>query len=110
MWAFPIHRYPAEMAGDLEPEPLCSIGVSSWSARGAEAGFDMIASVTQRSRWRPLPGASGEGFGQERSGSAKTRSQCLLLQWDARELSLHEIELVCDYREVRARLIEIIQY
>jgi len=46
LWAFPIHRYPAEMAGDMEPEPLCSIGVSSWSARGAEAAFDMIVSVT----------------------------------------------------------------
>jgi len=33
-----------------------------------------------------------------------------LQQWDARELSLHEIEFVCDHREVRARLIEIMQY
>ena len=30
----------------MEPAPLCSIGVSSWSARGAEAGFDVIASGT----------------------------------------------------------------
>jgi len=74
LWAFPIHRYPAEMAGDMEPEPLCSIGVSSWSARGAEAGFDMIASVTPAvtTSGGPLPAASGEGFGQERSASVKT--------------------------------------
>ena len=30
--------------GDMDTAPLCSIGVSSWSDRGAEAAFDMIAS------------------------------------------------------------------
>ena len=42
----PDPRYPAEM----DTAPLCSIGVSSWSDRDAEAAFDMIASGTQRSR------------------------------------------------------------
>ena len=32
--------------GDMDTAPLCSIGVSSWSDRGAEAAFDMIASRT----------------------------------------------------------------
>ena len=71
---------------------------------GGRVRYDCQCDPSGHDRWRPLPGASGEGFGQERSGSAKTRSQCLLLQWDARELSLHEIEFVCDHREVRARL------
>ena len=30
----------------MDTAPLCSIGVSSWSDRGAEAAFDMIASGT----------------------------------------------------------------
>lgn len=33
-------------AGDMDTGPLCSIGVSSWSDRGAEAAFDIIASGT----------------------------------------------------------------
>ena len=98
------------MAGDLEPEPLCSIGVSSWSARGAEAGFDVIASGTQRSRqWRPSTQEDAVGGLQPTSQRRQSRSQ-LLLQQDTRELGLHEIEFVSDQCEVGARLIEMTQF
>jgi len=72
--------------------------VSSWSARGAEAGFDVIAGGT--------PAVTTVVALHPTSQRRQSQSQ-LLLQQDTRELSLHEIESVSDHREVGVRLIEM---
>jgi len=90
---------------------LCSIGVSSRSARGAQVGFDMIAS------WTPAVTRGGGSLpGRTRlaaSNPPPRRRQSwgqLFLQADMRELSLHEIEFVSDHCEADVRLIEIMQF
>ena len=93
----------------MEPAPLCSIDVSSWSARGAEAGFDVIASGTPAVTTVVALYPGGYVAASNPSQRRQSRSQ-LLLQQDTRELSLHEIEFVFDHREVGARLTEMMQF